>query len=167
MKETLPTDVPTPYRYSSERYGQGRHHGQRQIDDAAQGEGAEEGPWLGSAVPQQAWFAEGAHADRGQHRRSPSRPALALCGHRSGRLVTAQAGQQQRAQQEVGRVDGESRPEASTPATGASTTWVSTAADQTPLFAATSWSSRTRVGSRDAAAGLKKAAPADSPKATR
>ena len=56
--------------------------------------------------------------------------------------------------------------EASSPATGASRTWLSTAADQMPEFAATSSSSPTNDGSSDPAAGLKNTDPADSPNAT-
>jgi hypothetical protein len=52
------------------------------------------------------------------------------------------------------------------PATGASTTWYSTAAVQIPELAATSSSSRTRLGSTGPAAGLKKTAAAENPKAT-
>ncbi len=56
--------------------------------------------------------------------------------------------------------------EASSPASGASSTWLSTAADQMPEFAATSSSLSTKVGSSDPAAGLKNTDPADSPNAT-
>lgn len=55
---------------------------------------------------------------------------------------------------------------ASSPATGASATWTSTAADQMPEFTATSSSSATSVGSSDPAAGLKNTAPADRPNAS-
>jgi len=53
----------------------------------------------------------------------------------------------------------------SSPASGASSTWLSTAADQIPLLAATSSSSLTSAGSNDPAAGLKNTDPADRPNA--
>lgn len=51
------------------------------------------------------------------------------------------------------------------PATGASAIWLSTAAVQMPLFAATSSSSRTSAGSALLAAGLNMTAPSESPNA--
>ncbi|MDQ3423262.1 MAG: hypothetical protein M3510_07750, partial [Actinomycetota bacterium] len=54
----------------------------------------------------------------------------------------------------------------SSPASGANSTCDRTAALQIPLFAATSASGRTRAGSNDPAAGLKKTVPTDVPTAT-
>src|SRR5262249_44077802 len=54
----------------------------------------------------------------------------------------------------------------SSPASGAITTWLSTAADQIALLAATSSSCFTSAGSSELAAGLKNTAPADRPNAS-
>jgi hypothetical protein len=51
----------------------------------------------------------------------------------------------------------------STPPSGASATWYTTAADHRPLFAATSSCSLTMQGRTDAAAGMKNTATADRP----
>jgi len=54
----------------------------------------------------------------------------------------------------------------SSPASGAITTWLSTAADQIPLLAATSSPGLTSAGSSEPAAGLKNSDPADRPNAS-
>jgi hypothetical protein len=54
----------------------------------------------------------------------------------------------------------------SAPAAGARAIWEITAADHSPLFAATNSSSATMPGRVEAAAGLKNTVPADRPNAT-